>query len=138
MDVLAFYSGSADAAPGSGANERVADKKRYGALAKIPHWRRRLSNFDTEVTFEWEGSNGIEFPKGTQWRSIEHAFQGAKTALKDKTKALLFTVNSGSPLGLGEGADAQKNRKMVLLNEEELAHWATISDSVMASAARAK
>jgi len=138
MDVLAFYSGSADVAPGAGVHERVSDKSVYAALAAIPHWRRRLSNFDTEVTFEWEGACGIHFPAGTRWRSIEHAFQGAKTALKDMDKARLFTVNSGSPLGLGTGADAQKKRKMVLLTAAELAHWDSIRDEIMASAARAK
>jgi hypothetical protein len=51
MDRLAFFSGSADLAPGKGAHEVVARKEDYRVLAGMKDWRKRLSNFDTEVEF---------------------------------------------------------------------------------------
>ena len=139
-DVLVFYSGSADVAPGKGVHERVTRPTDYAELTAIKDWRKKLSNFDSEVPFVWEGAPELEitFPPGTQWRSIEHAFQAAKIGLKDKEKAMRFTLNSGTALGRGDGSDAQKQRKMVLLDHDDLEYWASINELVMASVARAK
>ena len=139
-DVLVFYSKSSDVAPGKGVHERVARASDYTALTAIPDWRKRLSNFDDEVPFVWEGDPELEltFPSGTQWRSIEHAFQASKISLKDPEKAFRFSLTSGTALGRGTGADAQKQRKMVLLDSDTLDYWASINELVMASIARAK
>lgn len=139
-DVLVFYSKSADVPPGKGVHEHIAQESDYVELNAVPDWRKRLSNFDDEVPFVWEGAPELEltFPTGTQWRSIEHAFQASKISLKDPEKAFRFSLTSGTALGRGPGSDAQKQRKMVLLDSDTLTHWASINERVMASIARAK
>lgn len=129
MDKLVFFSGSADVAPGKGAGEVVACPEHYRVLSGMKDWRKRLSNFDTEVDFVFEGKI---------YRSIEHAFQAKKISLKDPEKAALFALDSGSALSRGTGADAQKQRKMVLLGPAELAQWDAMSESVMAQIALEK
>ena len=163
QDQFVFYSKSADVRPGKGAHEHVDDPAAYRALAGVPHWRKMLSNFDA-APFVWTGSDvlPVPYPPGTAWRTIEHVFQSAKfwtTApyvagifrnVKGTKKrrafspedfrevALRFTLNSGDPLGQGDGQDAQRGRKLLWLEPEELARWAALSQQVMASAARAK
>lgn len=127
-DRLSFYSKSADAAPGKGANEHVSDASAYKELASIPHWRRLLSNFHV-APFAFEGHT---------YRSIEHVFQAEKTALADPAKAYWFTVESGHTIGQGDGAEAQRNRKLVLLSKEQLSTWDLIKGGVMERAAIAK
>lgn len=130
-DKLVFFSKSADAAPGKGQHE-VAAPANYETLKAIKDWRRRLSNFDTSVTFEWigEASLGISFPAGTRWRSLEHVFQGSKMALASAEAAALF---AGEEPAVGpEGADAQKRRKAVMLNTTQLKRWDEIQDLVSA------
>ena len=127
-DALFFYSKSKDALPGKGANERVATPSRYMELSKFANWRRVLSNFHVHP-FKYNGYT---------YGSIEHAFQAVKIALVDKDKAYQFTVDSQSELGLGNGADAQKARKLALLNKEQIGEWARISRNIMADIAKAK
>ena len=128
MDRLFFYSKSADKKPGHGANESVQDPQKYRVLSLIPHWRRTLSNFHVDP-FVFEGKT---------YNSIEHVFQSKKIALVDPEKADFFTMESGHPIGQGDGALAQKNRKLVLLGKEHLQKWSQISGRVMEEAARAK
>ena len=45
-DTLAFYSKSADVAPGKGVHEHVTDPAAYTLLARAPHWRRVPSGQD--------------------------------------------------------------------------------------------
>ena len=131
-DMLCFYSKSRDVPPGQGANERVRDVVNdYANLQAQPsmhHWRRVLSNFDV-APFSF---------RGHRYNTIEHAFQGAKTALKDAEKALHFTLDSGHVIGIGDGAMAQRHRKYVLLDAVEQRTWAGLSDGVMREAAEAK
>jgi len=56
----------------------------------------------------------------------------------NRIKAHAFTRESGSPLGMGTGSDAQKNRRMVVLSKEQMDAWNTISLEVMRAAAFAK
>lgn len=127
-DMLFFYSKSRDVPPGRGSNERVNDLTSYQQLANIKDWRRVLSNFHV-CEFQY---------KGKRYRSIEHAFQAEKIALADPLKALEFTVDSGSDLGLSDGAAAQRARKMVLLPDDVILHWCQISGKVMHDIAVAK
>lgn len=120
-DKLYFYSKSKDMAPGKGANELVADSKSYKALSDIKDWRRILSNFHVH-DFVWNGYT---------WRSIEHAFQGAKIGLASAEKMFEFTVESGSELGLGDGLAARKARKLVVLNPIQLKQWGSIKEDLM-------
>lgn len=121
MDKLFFYSQSKDVYPGEGINEIVKDKSQYIELSKIKDWRKILSNFH-ECKFKYEGYT---------YDTIEHAFQAKKISLVDKDKAYLFTVESGSNIGIGDGNVARKNRKLVILNENQLQQWNKIKEDVM-------
>lgn len=129
---IVFYSKSADGKPGKNKGKGWQEEWTGAVpieLTLIPDWRRMLSNFDDSATFIYDGFT---------FNTIEHAFQYKKIAIADAGKAYLFTRESGSPLGLGSGADAQKARKLVRLSAEQLAFWDAISTSVMAAAAREK
>lgn len=102
--------------------------KEYEDLAKIKDWRRILSNFHVSP-FTWNGYT---------WKSIEHAFQATKIAMVDLEKAKRFTIESGDQIGMGDGAMAQKNRKLGLLNKEQCLEWARKSMYVMEDIAEAK
>lgn len=127
-DKFFFYSDSKDMPPGKGTNEHVKDSGRYETLSGIPHWRRTLSNFHV-ADFVYAGH---------RWRTIEHVFQAAKINLVDPEKAFLFTVDSGSELGLGDGLAARKARKLVVLSPDALSQWDGIKDGVMEAASRAR
>ena len=128
-DKLYFYSKSADKPkPGKGTNEVAANPDDYSELAKILGWRKVLSNFHFSP-FKFEGKT---------YNTIEHVFQAKKIALEDPVKAEQFTVESGTELGTGDGALAQKNRKMIKLSKASLAKWDDMKDKVMKDAAIAK
>ena len=116
MSKFYFYSKSADKAPGKGANEIVVDPSEYSELAKIKDWRKVLSNFHVSP-FVFEGFT---------YNSIEHVFQSKKIGLVSPEKAFLFTLESGSEIGKGDGLMAQKNRKLVVLKQNDLAGIAGI------------
>ena len=124
-DKLFFYSKSKDAPVGKGANEFVESPTDYEKLGKIKDWRKVLSNFHVSE-FEYNGYT---------YRSIEHVFQAMKIAIADPEKALLFTVESGNAIGLGDGGVAQKNRKLVKLSDSQLLKWEFMKDQVMEDAA---
>lgn len=138
VDIFIFKSNSADKLPGKGVNEELVKGHTYTELSKIKDWRRMLSNFDV-AEFEWTGEGVLPepFPAKTRWNSIEHAFQGTKHWWKGhKKEALRFTLNSGDAIGKGDGAEAQKNRKLVKI--DDLSGWDDLSWKVMASSAEAK
>ena len=127
-DRLYFFSGSADVPPGQGVHEQVADAARYGALAAMRHWRRMLSNFwPAEITLD-----------GLSYRTVEHAFQAAKIGLVDPGLAERFALRSGSDLAHGDGLAARRQRKMVLLDEDQLRRWDARKDAVLRDALHAK
>jgi len=137
-DVFVFKSNSADKPPGKGVHEHIVKGHAYPELSKIKDWRRMLSNFDV-AEFEWTGKDVLPdpFPEKTRWNSIEHAFQGAKHWWKGhKKEALRFTLNSGDAIGKGDGAEAQKHRKLVKI--DDMSGWEELSWKVMSSAAESK
>lgn len=120
-DKLCYYSKSAQAKAGKGTNEFVNDPAMYNELDKISNWRKILSNFYVEpFTFQ-----------GKTFNSVEHAFQGYKIATVDKEKGHYFTLESDHPIGKGDGSVAQKNRKLIIFNQEQLSHWDAIKHDVM-------
>lgn len=127
-DKLYFFSNSADKKPGIGVNEFVTDPNRYGELARTTNWRRILSNF-------WVAPFAY---KGVTFRTVEHMFQGYKIWFADPTRGLLFTVESGSSIGLGDGEVARANRKLVTLNAGQLKKWEEMKDDVLFFALKAK
>jgi predicted NAD-dependent protein-ADP-ribosyltransferase YbiA (DUF1768 family) len=121
MDQLFYYSKSADKNAGKGTNEKVVDYDIYDKLNKIKDWRKILSNFYlSEFTYE----NKI-------YNSVEHAFQSKKIELADKEKAYWFCKNSGNLISVGDGLTARKNRKLVVLNNDDLEKWNNIKHKVM-------
>lgn len=128
MDQVCFFSNSRDVAPGQGVHERVADASVYAELARIPHWRRVLSNFHI-APFEYDG---------LRWNTIEHAFQAAKLAMVNPELRFQLSMDSNSPMGLGDGIEARKRRKWAILPPDLLTEWNAQSSNVMAAIARAK
>ena len=120
-DKLCYYSKSKNVDAGKGKHEFVNDSSMYKELNKIDNWRKILSNFYTEP-FIYEDKT---------YNSIEHAFQAQKIALVNKEKAEYFTINSNHLIGISDGSVAQKNRKLVILNKEQLEYWNTIKHDIM-------
>lgn len=121
MDQLFYYSKSADKPAGKGTNEKAVDYTIYNELNKIKDWRKILSNFYmSEFTYE----NKI-------YNSVEHAFQAKKIELVDKDKAYWFCKNSGHMIGKGDGLIARKNRKLVILNDDDIKKWDGIKHKIM-------
>lgn len=83
--------------------------------------------------------NGCCCCAGHTYNTIEHVFQAQKIALVDPDKAKWFTVEqSRDDIGTGDGLMARRNRMLVLLPEPLIRKWSSMSDSVMAEAARCK
>jgi predicted NAD-dependent protein-ADP-ribosyltransferase YbiA (DUF1768 family) len=120
-DKLCYYSKSRHAPVGLGANEYVKDPSLYHSLNTIENWRRILSNFYCEP-FTY---------KDKQYNSVEHVFQSYKIALVSPEKAHYFSIDSNHEIGQGDGALAQKNRKLVVLNKQQLEHWDAIKHELM-------
>jgi ribA/ribD-fused uncharacterized protein len=121
-DRFQFYSGSKDAIPGLGAGERKdRTDTDYGSLAKVPHWRKMLSNFWV-APFVWQGK---------RWNTVEHAFQAAKFQTLDPAFYHQMSLDSGSELSRSDGLTARKQRKHILLTGEQLAAWNSKSKSLL-------
>ena len=129
-DQFHFYSGSKDAAPGEGARERVtpqgAGASKYAYLAGRPGWRRVLSNFH-ECPFAYEGK---------RYKTIEHAFHATKVGMfaPRKADADVFSMDSGSAVGLGDGAAAKRaggKRGVLRLSPAQAAEWGRASGRAM-------
>jgi predicted NAD-dependent protein-ADP-ribosyltransferase YbiA (DUF1768 family) len=132
MKRIVFYSRSPAGRPGKNRGRNWEEcwlTDDIPELLLTGYWRRLLSNFDDSVLFMFMGRT---------FRSVEHALHYAKIHGVNPVKAEAFTVESGSPLGMGTGREAQRNRKMVVLSEEQIAAWNTISLEVMRAAAFAK
>ena len=122
MDQLFFFSKSADKKAGKGTNEQVSDYTIYKELNEIKNWRKILSNFYVSE-FKYRGKT---------YKTVEHAFQGEKIALVDVKKANWFSVDSGHKIGITEnGLIARKNRKLIILNNNQLHQWNLLKHDIM-------
>jgi predicted NAD-dependent protein-ADP-ribosyltransferase YbiA (DUF1768 family) len=121
MEQLFYYSKSANKPAGKGTNEQSLNYNIYDELNKIKDWRKILSNlYNNEFTYD----NKI-------YNSVEHAFQAKKIEIVNKEKALWFCKNSGNTIGISDGIIARKNRKIVILTNEELQKWNDIKEKIM-------
>lgn len=131
-DKLIFASRAADTAPGCSKYkaEVVGDKNhvRWNPLKSMKNWRQVLSSFYVEPML----IDGLTF------RTMEHYLQYRKAAIGDSQRALEFTIESSSKLGLGEGKDARKARKMVKLSEAQWQEWLKLEASVKEKGKQAK
>jgi len=120
-DQLFFSYTSPDHSVGKGENETIENTSEYKDLNMIVHWRKFLSNYHI-LPFVYQGKT---------YNTIQHALQSSKIALVDKEKAEWFTVESGNPIGQGDGYIARKNRKIVLLNKDVLSKWYDIKNKIL-------
>lgn len=131
QDTLCFYSKSKDVYPGRGAGESVANPEDYKELSQIDDWRKILSNFHI-CQFDYDYYT---------YNTIEHAYHAEKFRrikfLDEKNQdaydqiAFNLTVDSGSKLGLGDGNDARKIRKFIIMSDKQKEYWDSISRDVM-------
>lgn len=121
-DKLFFFSKSANKLAGKGVNEFVSNYNDYDDLNTNKDWRKMLSNFYV-AKFTYNGKT---------YYTAEHAFQAKKIELVDADKANLFCIESGNIIGTTkDGNIARKNRKLVILNDENIQKWNEIKHTIM-------
>lgn len=85
MTIFVFYSKSADKKPGKGTGEELSPGADFSSLAKIPHWRKQLSNMSVSP-FELGGK---------RYLSVENFFHAAKFLRDHPDFAATFASDGG-------------------------------------------
>ena len=113
--------------------EQVTHPDNYLELNAIPDWRKVLSNF---YVFDFKAE--VAPDTILTFRTIEHGFHYFKIRLADPSRAFDFALESGSELSKGDGLDAQRARKLVVLNTQQLEEWDAIKESVLYSLSKCR
>lgn len=85
MTKFVFYSKSADKKPGKGTGEELSPGADFSRLARIPHWRKQLSNMSVSP-FELGGK---------RYLSVENFFHAAKFLRDHPDFAATFASDGG-------------------------------------------
>src|SRR5258708_5518546 len=128
-DKLYYFSSSADKPVGKGVHEYITDITKFKELQQINDWRKMLSNF-------WVAP--FELEEGLKYNTVEHIYQGYKLSIVDPNYKYQFSINSASVIGLSSGNEAQKNRKLALLDANQLQRWQQIKGDIVYQALYAK
>ncbi len=122
MDRFQFFKRSANKPAGKGVGKYTNNNNDYSELNKIKDWRKIFCSLWSEESFEYNSYH---------YKSYEHAFQSEKFRCNGYDDiAFNFTIESNTILGNGNGLDAYRARKIMLLSNAELNKWHQLVNDV--------